>query len=174
MTEQDIVNRLSRLEKSNRRWRFAAIALLVGMTGMFYLGADPRMKELTVERIRLVDENGRVRGGFGSNEGGSFFYLNDNKGMRRCNIAAHKDGGFINLKDEKDRSRVLMSFDDDGAVVKTQDNNSLFSRLITDERGPALQLGQEDGVVRVLATMIDVIQEPQKNNGNDRPDRIEK
>jgi hypothetical protein len=175
MTEQEIANRLNRLEKSNRRWRFAAVGLLVGMTGMYFLGAEPRMKELTVEKIRLVDEDGKLRGALGSDDRGSFFYLNDQKGGRRVNLAAHKNGGFINLKDDADKSRVVLSWDEDGAAIKTMDTHGLFSRLITDEHGPALQVGQEDGMIRVLATMVDVIQEPQKperpNNRTDRPEK---
>jgi hypothetical protein len=163
MTDLEIVNRLNRLEKSNRRWRFAAVAMLVSITGMYYLGAEPRMKELNVEKIRLVDEDGRLRGAIGSDEKGSYLYLNDQRGNRRCNIAAQRDGGFMNIKDDNEKSRVILSWDaEEGAAVKTQDTHGLFSRLITDDHGPALQVGQEDGLIRVIATMIDLIQEPQK------------
>jgi hypothetical protein len=163
MTNQDIVSRVARLEKSNRRLRWAAVAMSVGVAAAFFLGAEARNEEITVRQIRLVDADGKLRGVWGNDRDGTFFYLNDPKGQMRTSMAAQDSGAFFNLKDDKKNTRVLLSYDDDGAVARVQDPQGLFATLVNDQRGPALQIGQENGNVRIIAPMIDILQEPQKD-----------
>jgi hypothetical protein len=162
MFEQEILNRLARLERSNRRFRIGALALLAGVFGAYFLGAEQRFQDLTVEQLRVVDAGGKLRGALGSDRDGTFFFLNDPSGNMRTSMAAQKNGTFFNLKDSKEKSRVLLSFDDEGAVISAKDDRGLFAKLVTDDRGPAVQVGQDGGRVRIIAPMIDLLQEPEK------------
>ncbi|MFI5378890.1 MAG: hypothetical protein ACHRHE_06320 [Tepidisphaerales bacterium] len=161
MENQEIVSRLEKLEKSNRRLRWAAAAMGAGLVAAVFLGAEQRMPEIVTERIRLVDSDGKLRGAMGFDKDGTFFFLNDQNGRMRTSLAAQKGGGFVNIKDDNGKTRTLMSYDENGSVVKAQDDQGLFSMLIEDQRGPAMQVGQDNGRIRIVAPMIDVLQEPQ-------------
>ncbi len=161
MENQEIVSRIEKLEKSNRRLRWAAAAMGAGLVAAVFLGAEQRIPEIVTQQIKLVDAEGKLRGAMGFDKDGSYFFLNDPTGHRRANIAAQATGGFINLKDDANKTRVLMSYDESGSVLKAQDDQGLFSMLVEDQRGPAMQVGQEGGRIRIVAPMIDVLQEPQ-------------
>jgi hypothetical protein len=161
MNEIDVMNRLGRLERSNRRLKLAATACALGVVAAVFVAAERASGPMAATEYKLVDDNGRLRGAFGQDKDGTFFYLNDDTGKMRASIAAQKTGTFMNLKDADGKTRAIVSFDEDGPTVRLRDDKSgTTATMLIDDRGPSLQLHDATGKTRIFAPMIDVLEEP--------------
>ena len=158
---QDVLNRLSRLERSNRRLKYALATCCAGLLSVAYLGAAPTPdKIIKAESIQLVDAEGKLRAALGSDKDGSFFFMNDQNGKMRASMAAQSVGSYMNLKDDAGVTRVIMSHDQEGPAVRLRDGNSL-AVMTWDKEGPILHLQREDGRSRFLTPTNDAVVDPQ-------------
>jgi hypothetical protein len=96
----DLQLRLEKLEKQNRTFRCAAIALLVLVGAILLMGqAAPKQRVIEAEKFVLTDAAGKTRAVFGINERGDpMLVLN----------ALHGDSS-LGLSMDKDRPRIFLA-----------------------------------------------------------------
>jgi len=105
-----IGERLTRLEREVKNWKRAATAAMVLLAVLIAFSPTLRTREagasgssaqdLLVSRLRLVDPEGKVRGGLGVTKDGPALALFDGKGSSAI-LAASKDGAHLDLEDER-------------------------------------------------------------------------
>src|SRR2546427_6017498 len=84
----NIEERLARLERQSRRWRFSAFAL-AGLSACAVLWAcqaekpQPQPVVLKAQQFVLIDSNGRTQGGLAVGTDGPTFSLLDSNGKER-------------------------------------------------------------------------------------------
>jgi hypothetical protein len=162
MDQSMIVERLGKLEKSNRRLKAMVALCAAGLLAAGVIGADRVVQPLTAsEQIRLLDQDGRVRMALGCDKEGTFLFLNDETGRMRASIAAQSRQVYLNLKDGEGTTRLVLVCDGSGPSVKVKDaRGGTVATLTSDDEGGLMQLVDDTGRARVLGTMSDVISEP--------------
>lgn len=156
-------DRVARLEKSNRRLKWALAACSVLVAGIL-AGADRAPGPMVAsESIRLIDRDGKLRMQLGCDDQGTFLFLNDESGKMRTSLAAQKGQTYVNLKDDQDRTRCEVRFDDVGPALMLRDEaGAIVGALAYDTQGPYLQIRDTTGKIRILTTVSDVTSEPKK------------
>lgn len=120
MTEQDLVRRLDRLEKENRRlkrWGLAAFAGALGLTTMSFVA--PAVCDIVyAERFVLRDASNTKRitmNAYGTDTPEIVFH--DARGKKVGSVGLTRDGGFdLRVMDKGKAVRAAFSIDDDGAM----------------------------------------------------------
>ncbi len=123
--EDVVVQRLSRVEASNRRLRatvlgFVVLNLLLALGGAAIIytmtrGGRPAWAAHTVtaRRFALADAAGNVRGYWGvDQDGANRFVLSDSAGHERMSFSVLSDGGSpgLSLSDESGTARVALAY----------------------------------------------------------------
>lgn len=134
-----IEQRLTRLEKQNRRWRWTAAALAVTLAAGVLIGQgreEPIKREMTLDKLNIMDGNSTSRIVL---EGDSLFFYDGNGELRAAIGTTDKGAAQFALRDGKGRTRVLMGVGDDaGAAINVYDRQRTARiALGTDGRGTA-------------------------------------
>jgi len=173
MTNDNAVHdRLSQLERSNRRLKLGLALLGVGGLSAYFAGAAAGPSSpITTSELRLVDTDGRTRAHMGSDREGTFFLLHDETGKPRLSLAAQHNASFMTIRDENGKVRAVISYDEQGPAVrlKDKDGNPLASVLI-DDHGPVVQLRDPNGFARFVSPLQDDVAPPRPPEDRDRRD----
>lgn len=148
----DLARRLDRLERRMGRWRSLAIlALAAGMAGAAaaFSGAAsadrPAPAELRVERLAIVDTEGRTRILLTTDGQDGFIGLTDAQGQTRAMIQSHPGGARITLGDGRPR---LVLAADPRAVLATMNGPDGITRAVIGVAGSGREtmvLARPDG-----------------------------
>lgn len=148
----DIARRLDLLERRVGRWRTLAVAgLAVGLAGtaVALSGAAsanrPAHAELEVQRLAIVDAEGRTRILLTTDGQDGFIGLTDAQGQSRAIIQSHPGGARITLGDG--RPRLVLSADP-RAVLATMNGPDGIARAVFGVAGSGretLVLTRPDG-----------------------------
>ena len=93
-TMDNVVQRMDRLERENRRMKLAGILVLVGITAVIVMGqakATKVAKVIEAERFVLRDENGRERATLEVVANLAYFTLRDKDATANITLVAGKD-----------------------------------------------------------------------------------
>ncbi|MGA3229142.1 MAG: hypothetical protein ABSD51_04270 [Candidatus Binatus sp.] len=122
-----IGERFTRLEREVRLWKGAATATIVLLVALIAFSPTPRTREaraadssardLVVRSLKIVDEQGRTRIGFGIDKGGPALLLADEKGKVRASLDATKDGSTLELDDVNGTMRAVLTADNVGPAL---------------------------------------------------------
>lgn len=162
MSERAIVERLERLEKSNRRLKAGLGLCATALVATIMIGAEQATGPITArENIRLVDDDGKPRIVLGCDKEGTFLFLNDEAGRLRTSIAAQSKQTYMNFKDDQGRTRMVVLLDENGPSVKLRSTEGApLATLASDEEGGLVQIVDTAGKSRVIGTVSDVVSEP--------------
>jgi hypothetical protein len=157
-TLDPIADRLERLERQFRRWKWIGIAVAVliappiPLALVAFLMSDGSHE---AQRLLVRDRNGRVRMDLGTDSDGTprllFF-----GGEGQVRLVAHLAEGDIPrlyLADEGGRTRLLLGTDKDGPSLDLLDADQRGRLSMTVDKGgsPVLQLRDRDGKTRLAA-----------------------
>ncbi len=161
MSENAVLDRLSRLEKSNRRLRVGMLVCGAALVCAIVMGAERATPLVTTEYIRLVDTEGKLRAALGSDKEGTFFFLNDPNGKMRVSMATQKDASYVSLKDADGKTRAMVTFDEGGPAFRLKDEGGVAVAVMSaDADGSWLEVRDAGGRSRVLSTLSDTVAEP--------------
>ena len=122
-TAESLERRIEKVERENRRLKIAALTALLGLGGVFSLGAaaSPPQK-LEAETIVLRDATGKSRIILGVDEEGPGIAFLDAKGKLRLNLGLAKDGPALDLLDAAEHPRAtLLLTEDQGPILNFVD-----------------------------------------------------
>lgn len=150
--EQEMRDRLDRLERQLRRWRRGALAL-AGVTALAVAGAmaQPPAKELTVKKLRVVDDAGKDRIVLSADPVEADLTFFDPSGKSRLTIDVAKDRRpVLQFSDDanKESSRMTLGLEDEGHPALTLYDGSGRRRVtfgIGKQGGPVLRVLDENG-----------------------------
>ena len=162
MSERAIVERLEKLEKSNRRLKAGLGLCAAVLVAAVVIGAEQAAGPITArESIRLVDEEGKPRIVLGCDKDGTFLFLNDEAGRIRTSIAAQSKQTYINFKDDQGNTRMVLLLDESGPSMKLRNaEGAPLAAVASDEEGGLVQIVDTAGKSRVIGTLSDVVSEP--------------
>lgn len=133
----DNVNeRLARLERENRRMKMAGVLMLALFAGVFLLGQAPRHSSsdiVTARQFTMVDEDGKLRATLGMSESGvaGGLWLYDESENVRANFYSLLDGTVgLSLFDNHGNPRASLDMDADGAsslVLSDKDGKPIWT-----------------------------------------------
>jgi hypothetical protein len=164
MNDNAILERLAKLEKSNRRLKVGLILCVVlgfSLVLIGAVGAPLTASMVTAEAFKLVDFNGAERGMFSSNKDGTFFYIKDPAGNMRASMAATADDSYVNVLDNTGKTRIVIRFDNDkgpGLYVKDEAGN-VPATLSAGKQGAWLEVKDDANRSRIVATLSDFVTE---------------
>jgi len=125
-----LAQRAARLERQNRHLRLGGLVMVALLTGLIALAAVPGLeyfKSVEAERILVLDETGKVRGGLWvDKDGASTLALSDQNGVVRATLRVPVTGPRLDLCSPKGTPQAS---------------------LIVDSAGPALELRNEEGML---------------------------
>ena len=120
-TSVDLVHvqaRLASLERSSARWRRVSSLALGGWVLVLAVAATPAshppqsIEELTVRKLRLVDESGTVRAELSLDaKGRGGLYVLDPAGRVRAEVTADSEASLVMLRDVAGRNRLGLAVD---------------------------------------------------------------
>lgn len=109
--------RLARLEQSSLRWRRIAAVLCGGWLVFLAVAATPADRqqdpeEITVHKLRLVDEHGKVRAELSVDEDGrGGLYVFDPTGKVRAEVSTDEQASAMMLRDIGGQNRLGLAVD---------------------------------------------------------------
>lgn len=174
---KDILARLDKLERSNRRLRGTLTFALVSLLGLAALGATSSTpKVIEAERFVLLDAAGAERAVlFSSDKTAGLIFLNKNK-TRAASVMVGSETNGVMLWDRNGNLRQVLSSDLDESAwnifepgsdkpqISFTDNQQGAALVVRDKtnhdrvslgfsaQGSALMLGDEEGVTRSAVT----------------------
>jgi hypothetical protein len=152
-----LVERVSQLEKQNRRFKRLGTLLLVLLGGLTLVAAQERGKGQTIEadRFLLKDANGRIRADLGLDKnGGVRLLLNDENEKQRLNAAAFSEGPGLALFDENGAVRFSVSQSSRGpSLVFNDENQKPRSVMRLFKEGPGLAFLDEKENDRMVLSL---------------------
>jgi len=105
-------DRLRAVERSQRGWRLATIALAVMALGAVLVGMSaPPTRRVDAEVIRVLDARGRTRMILTADENGPALAILDEKGRLRANLGVLREGPSLDLLDESETPRAQLTVD---------------------------------------------------------------
>ncbi len=134
-SQGNIHERLFRLERDNQKTkhhnRFLKLALLLTISFfaiIIFLGTGGG-SELIVEKLTLVDNEGRVRALIATPNGEGGVWLYDHAGMERASVTVRDDDAIIEIIDSVGLTRVFLATEGQELVFRLFDSagNPLFS-----------------------------------------------
>ena len=155
-----IQQRLSKLERENRRMKIAATAMLLVVVGMVTMGAAQSWSGRYVEASRFVlkDSSGRIRGQWVAQEDSSGFSLYDlqEKPVLEILHAADQHAAKLSLISSKGVVSLWATSNDVGVIARDSNGPSADDRIFLGLRNspsvPMLRLNDNNGNVRVFFT----------------------
>jgi hypothetical protein len=132
----DTNNRLSCLERDSRRWRSAALLLVIALGLCLFLGqAKQQPGEVKGTKFTLVDEQGMSRGTFAMENGGPALVLTDSrgKGVIRLQVPKVPDKAAFYLTDPTELIDAELAMTQTGPVLHFNDRIGNRIRLATNE-----------------------------------------
>ena len=161
MTERDLVGRLEKLERDNRRLKRlgAAALVLAAALGAIY-ATRPVPAKITAHEFDLVDRSGATRGFMGVRDGASNITLSDSQGKPGVVMAALSSGASgISLSDSQGKAGVAMTVSPSGepsvGLSDSQGNPRVFMVVLPsgepditlqDAQGFSMDLGSTNTV----------------------------
>ncbi len=150
--EREMRERLDRLERQVSRWRRGALAM-VGVAALAVAGAmaEPPAKELTVKKLRVVDDTGRDRIVLSADPVEADLTFYDPSGKSRLTIDVAKDRRpVLQFSDDanKESSRMTLGLEDEGHPALTLYDGAGRRRVtfgIGKLGGPVLRVLDENG-----------------------------
>ena len=113
--EKTLERRLELLERSSRRWRWAACSSFAVVAAIAIAAAAPERAAIpdvtTVHKIKIVDEEGKAAGEIYGSLGSGHIFLNDFNGNKYLTIDSTPSGSTMWLQhgEEQGDSRIGMS-----------------------------------------------------------------
>ncbi|MGH9357712.1 MAG: hypothetical protein ACRD1O_00885 [Terriglobia bacterium] len=163
MSEAELVKRLEKLERDNRRLKRSALAalmlaavLLAGYAASCSRnqrasGARNAPEKITAHEIDLTDSSGKVRVKMYADEkGATGIVLSDAKGKKRAAVAVDSSGGTagIALTDAQGEPREMMGVDSSGAPGIWLDDAQGIPRAsmaVSSSGNPTIELTDAQG-----------------------------
>lgn len=128
----DVLVRLARLERGNRRWKAGAIVAVSALLGVLLAAAAPagRKRVMEVTELRLIDATGAQRGLLSADRTGAQLVLKDMSGKTRARLRVADDGApRLELLDRTEKVRLGAALDKDGAAQAHLDDEAGHPRL---------------------------------------------
>src|SRR3989441_9612261 len=149
----DLAQRIERLERQNRLFKGAAMAVVLAIVAVVVMGqAAPRTSTVEAQKFVLKDKTGKIRAVLGEgpdNEIGLLVY--DGKQRPRAMIAVDdNDMPVIRVSDDAGKERVVL---DAISGVRVEGNGPRVVLGVQHGNEPALQLIDKDGWTRATLTL---------------------
>ena len=149
----DLAQRIERLERQNRLFKGAAMAVVLAIVAVVIMGqAAPRTTTVEAQKFVLKDKSGKIRAVLGEgpdNEIGLLVY--DGKQRPRAMIAMDdNDTPMVRLSDDAGKERVVL---DSISGVRVEGNGPRVVLGVQHGTEPALQLIDKDGWTRATLTL---------------------
>lgn len=150
---QNVLYRLAKLERQNRRMKQAGLAVLVLATALVTIYAtQPVPQKITAQEFDVVDNAGRVRVKVGMLSGVPIIGLSDAQGKPRAEISVDASGlPSVALADAQGKARTEMVVDSAGvpsiALFDAHENKRI--ELVEAVDGPHLSLNDAEENKRI-------------------------
>jgi hypothetical protein len=150
----DVLHRLTRLERENRGFRLLGSLMLAGLAALGLIAQAPARTAKTVEaeRFILVDQAGKTRAGFAvARDGNIGLRLTDTAGTTRLAFEVQANGEpWVTLSDSQGHRRVAMVVNPDGSPGFSLLDVAEKARLgmSASDKGAAILFGDGTGKVR--------------------------
>ena len=144
---RDVAKRLERLEKQNRKLKYAGAAALVLVSAVLLMGqAAPVPETIEARQFIVRDADGKARAVLGVTEAGGSLGLCDADGNARALLGVTETGPTLWLHDADGTTRALLVAAEAGAVLGLHDPNGTLRAVLTIvKEGPGLLLYDADG-----------------------------
>src|SRR6266566_3565421 len=153
MSESDILVRIKRLERSNRRLGLAFLLAIFALTGIVVLGAakPDDAKVLRAERFELVNAEGKTFASLYCGDHGGVLGLNSAKNDSTILLnAGSKLAPFIMLTAEGTSRMAILSAGDTPGLALSREKESI---LLSLKDGPAIQMSDSKGKRRFMVNL---------------------
>jgi hypothetical protein len=153
----DLVARVEKLERQNRRWRRGAAAILL-VAGSLVLMAQAKAssspKVLQAVAFELVDKTGKVIATLDGRGGPSLvrFDITDGAGKDRLSLVASGDGTLVRLADAAEHTASLLVGSTGSALSLEDPSRKAQVALGIGQRGAMLSLSDQGEVGAALVT----------------------
>jgi hypothetical protein len=150
--DHGFAERLTRLERENRRLKLYAGIAVLALAGLALIGPTPGSNENRAERFLLSDAAGKTRASLGMTaEGPELSFLDENN-RSRTTIGATSDGARFRLFDAQGRVRTRLSAGQKGTELSFLDSTGIARAGLVVTGGPSgtpmLDLRDRTGRVR--------------------------
>jgi len=128
----DVLERVARLERENRRWRAGGILAVTAAACVLLVAARPAARSRVVEltELRLIDSTGGLRGSMTADRSGAQLVLKDSTGKNRARLRVADDGApRLELFDKTERVRLGVAVEKDGAAQVHFDDDASHPRV---------------------------------------------
>ena len=155
---EDLLDRLAKLEKQNRRFKLVGVAALVGVTLLLVMGQAPAKKTVEANEFILRDGGGNVRARLAMpNEGTGampqmvFLDAKGNTSLELDGGIAGVIGGSVGILDEQGKRVGMFASTFDGGTlwVRAKGSGSSLARLLPG-RG---EVSDDQGFQAVVGTV---------------------
>jgi hypothetical protein len=153
-----MTDRLERLERQFRRWRWIGIAFAVLFGSpvlLAFVGFLMSDGSHQAQRLLVRDKDGRVRMDMGTDPDGTprLLFFGEGGKVRLVAHLAEGDAPKLSFADEGGRTRLLLGMDEDGPSLVLMDKDRLprVSAMVHADGSPLLQLDDKDGKTRLAA-----------------------
>ncbi len=170
--QNEIINRLQKLEKQNRYMKLGGLAIVLLAVTTLLTGAskkpeiaeeirakkivlvDEQGKEVivmdslnnNVSRINIFDSKGKIRLCLGAVDGNPILGMNDPNGNNRLRLTADDTSSLLSLSDSKGNLRLYLAADDAISRLSLGDpNGNLRLDLMADDASSLLSLSDSKG-----------------------------
>lgn len=156
----EMLVRLKKLERQNRRFKLAGITVLVLAAAGLMMGlASPKDQQVEAERFVVRDASGKVRALFGvTPNGDTLLALSDQNGTMRVGLFAYPDGvSSLTFADKNGKDRATLAVSSDlhvGLVLKDQAGEVRAGLNVSADGSSALALGDKNGTNRAMLTLM--------------------
>jgi hypothetical protein len=152
----DVLVRLARIERENRRWKAGAMLAASALLGVLLSAAGPagRKRVLEVTELRLIDATGALRGSLSADRSGAQLVLKDTSGKNRARLRVADDGTpRLELLDRVERVRLGAALDKDGAAQAHMDDEGGHPRVRLATAGDGSARAELSDASKVRASM---------------------
>jgi hypothetical protein len=147
-----VCERLTRLERQNRRWKLGAAALLVlGVLSLIVGQSGPNKKILEADAFVVTDSGGTGRAVLSmSDSQGPTLTMNDGQGRTRAVLSVLQDKACLALLDPDGTPRLRFGADARGSEIVFNDKDSVTRlSLQQDADGSLIALGDATANARI-------------------------
>ncbi|MCZ6691120.1 MAG: hypothetical protein O7H41_16150 [Planctomycetota bacterium] len=159
---QDLIRRIARLERMNRKILRAGLLLVLGLITVVLLevGCKPRTPRVVrAENLAIIDGNGKIRAMLGAApDGGVGFFLRDKNEKDRVRLIVDDDGiAGIALRDGSGRERASLATTPEGSTRLTfldlKGTDRIRLGVERDQRG-FLEFSDANGDTRLSLSVV--------------------